>query len=605
MTELVPREGEVLFVPLGGCNEIGRNLTLYGHDGAWIAVDCGIGFPPAELQGGIEAILPNPEFLYRNAANIRALIVTHAHEDHLGAIPYLWGERLTCPVFAPPFAARLLQKKWQRMGEFFNALDPARAKLDLRTFQLGERFSVAPFHITAVPVAHSVPDACALCIETSCGVVLHSGDWKLDANPVLGAAAGEDLFDVAESVAKKERLPFIAMACDSTNMFEEGASGDEASTQPAFERLFRKPYRRIVVTLFASNVARTISIARAAKACGRRPTLAGSALLRMNEVARACGYLQELSFESLNARLPPEQTVLLATGSQGEIGSYMHRLAHGNAFLTRGDVAVFSSRTIPGNEIAIGKIKNALAKRGVEIVDHNTLPELHVSGHATGEEAERVYRRLRPQWFVPIHGEPRHLKENARRAERVGLKACIVHNGQGLRFKRSAKNKILGVSCENLSEVLPAEEQYLERSNDKPRWLPQSDKSIKDRRRLAEEGACACVLTLDEKNATVSEVRFLAFGDRRLEDLLEQRGRNFLAESLDALDARQDKYSRSSSHSEKRGKRNAAYSERNGRDGEKQDDALSFEQRLARAFGKQIARATGRRPLVKMLVKKQ
>ncbi len=591
MTQLVPREGEVLFVPLSGCNEVGRNLTLYGHDGAWIVVDCGIGFPPAELQGGIEAILPNPDFLYRNASNIRALIVTHAHEDHLGAIPYLWGERLRCPVFAPPFAARLLQKKWQRMGEFFSAFDPARSKLLLHTFALGERFSVPPFHITAVPVAHSVPDACGLCIETSCGVVLHSGDWKLDASPVIGESAAEDLFDTAQSLARKADLPFLAMMGDSTNMFSDGASGDEASTQPAFESLFRKPYRRIAVTLFASNIARILSIARAAKACGRRLTLAGSALHRMTEIARSCGYLQELSDEPLDAKLPAEQSVLLATGSQGEIGSFMHRLAHGNANLARGDVAIFSSRTIPGNEVAVGKVKNALTKKGVEIVDHNTLPALHVSGHATGEEAERVYRRLRPQWFVPIHGEPRHLQENARRAEKVGLKTRVVHNGQGLRFKRTAK----GIACEALAAVLPSEEQYLERSNDTPRWLSRDDATLKERKVLAQEGACACFLVLDEKNAKISEVRFLSFGDKKLEDLLEQKGRELLVDALDALDARL----------ERRGKGNVSSSKGVKKTATKDTEPSSFESLLARAFVKQLGKSTGCRPLVKMLVRRR
>ena len=438
-----------------------------------------------------------------------------------------------------------------------------------------------------MPVAHSVPDACALCIETSCGVVLHSGDWKLDANPVIGEAAGEDLFDVAERIAKKEQLPFIAMAGDSTNMFADGASGDEASTQPAFESLFCKPYRRIVVTLFASNVARILSIARAAKACGRRLTIAGSALHRMTEIARACDCLQELSDEKLDEKLSPEKSVLLATGSQGEIGSFMHRLAHGNAFLTRGDVAVFSSRTIPGNEVPVGRIKNALAKKGVEIIDYNSMPSLHVSGHATGEEAERVYRRLRPQWFVPIHGEPRHLKENARRAEKVGLKARIVHNGQGLRFKPSAK----GILCETLATALPAEEQYLERSNDKPRWLPKGDKSLKERGTLSQEGACACVLTLDEKRAKISDVRFLVFGDKRLEDLLERRGKSFLTDALEDMEAQ----------AEKRGKRKSVS---RSRDGDDDPNPPSFDKLLARAFARQLGRATGRRPLVKMLVKR-
>ncbi len=598
MTELVPREGEVLFVPVSGCNEIGRNLTLYGHDGAWIAVDCGIGFPPANLQGTVDAILPNPEFLYRNAANIRALVITHAHEDHLGAIPYLWGEQLTCPVFAPPFAARLLQKKWHRMGEFFNAFEGARPPLALRTYETGERFALPPFHITALPVAHSVPDSCALCIETSCGVVLHSGDWKLDANPVIGAPRSENLFDAAENIGKKQHLPFVAMMGDSTNMFSEGASGDEASTQPAFENLFRKPYRRIVVTLFASNIARIISVARAAKACGRRVSIAGSALHRLTEIARDGNLLQELgqdiTLESLNARLPAEQTVLLATGSQGEIGSFMHRLAHGNGFLTRGDVAVFSSRTIPGNEVAVGKVKNALTKKGVKIIDHHTLPALHVSGHATGEEAERVYRRLRPQWFVPIHGEPRHLQENARRAEKVGLKTRIVYNGQGLRFARSAK----GVLCEPLATPLPAEEQYLERSNDLPRWLPQSDRGIKERSKLSENGACACILTLDEENAEVSEVHFLAFGDHKLEALLERQGRSLLRDALEAVEARTERHSEK--RWERRGKRTPSVT--NAPD---DGDASSKDRSLARAFAKQIAKATGRRPLVKMLVKRR
>ena len=593
MTELVPRKGEVLFVPLSGCNEVGRNLTLYGHDGAWLVVDCGIGFPPADLQGGIEAILPNPDFLYRNAAAIRALVITHAHEDHLGAVPYLWGEQLRCPVFAPPFAAALLHKKWQRMGEFFGKFERARSTLAINTFALGERFSIPPFHITAVPVTHSVPDSCALCIETSCGIVLHSGDWKLDATPVIGAASDEGLFDQAESLAKKEQLPFLAMMGDSTNMFADGASGDEASTQPAFESLFCKPYRRIVVTLFASNVARILSVARAAKACGRRLSIAGSALHRMTEIARSCNLLQELSGETLDAKLPAERSVLLATGSQGEIGSFMHRLAHGSGFLTRGDVAVFSSRTIPGNETAVARIKNALTRRGVEIIDHNILPALHVSGHATGEEAEKVYRRLRPQWFVPIHGEARHLKENARRAEKAGLKTRVVTNGQGLRFRRNAQRNAHGVLCENLSAVLPAEEQYLERSNDKPRWLPQGDKGLKERRRLAEEGACTCVLSLDASNArgneNISEAHFLVFGDKRLEDLLEQQGRALLADAFDALDAR----------AERRGKRSASSR------GEDDFDASSKDKLLARAFAKQLAKATGRRPLVKMLVKRR
>ena len=597
MTKLVAQKDEVLFAPLGGCNEIGRNLSLYGHDGAWIVVDCGIGFPPASLQGGIDAILPNPEFLYENAERIKGLIITHAHEDHLGAIAYLWGERLPCPIFATNFAARVLQKKWQRFGNTM--------PLDIRTITAGQRFALEPFSITPLAVAHSVPEANALCIETSCGVLLHSGDWKLDSKPVIGEPCSENLFDAAAKIASKRGQPLLAMMSDSTNVFSGSVAGDEGSTQPAFEELFKKEYKRIVVTLFASNISRIISIARAARSCRRRLVIAGNALQRMSEIARTCGYLEDFTGDFLDsrARIAAEKMVLLATGSQGEEGSYMSRLAQGNSPLTHGDVAVFSSRTIPGNEIAVGKVKNALVRKGVEIIDHNRLPAIHVSGHASGCEVERVYRRMRPAWLVPIHGEPRHLQENARIAEIAGLKAKIVTNGRVLRFtNKTAKSLASGVVCETLEQLLPSDEQYLERSNEKTSLslLAQGDNSLRERNKLAQGGACSCFVTLDRKNAKIIDARFIVFGDGKLELILAQRGKAILLEALETLEASSDalekKHAKKKPVWQNQQQESQELTKKTTRDSTINED-------LQRVFKKELFRSSGRSPLVKMLVK--
>ncbi len=588
MTKLVAQKNEVLFAPIGGCNEIGRNLSLYGHDGAWIIVDCGIGFPPASMHGGIDAILPNPEFLYDNAERIKGLIITHAHEDHLGAIAYLWGERLRCPIFATNFAARLLQKKWQRFG---NAMP-----LNIRNIAAGQRFVLEPFSITPLAVAHSVPEATALCIETACGVLLHSGDWKLDQNPVIGEPASEKLFNLATDIARKRRQPLLAMMSDSTNVFSDSSSGDEASTQPAFEELFRKDYKRIVVTLFASNIARIVSIARAARKCGRRLVIGGNALQRMSEIAQACGYLGDLTNDFLDsrARIAAEKLVLLATGSQGEEGSLMSRLAQANSPLTKGDVAVFSSRTIPGNELPVGKVKNALVRKGVEIIDHNRMPSLHVSGHASGNEVERVYRQLHPAWLVPIHGEPRHLQENARIAQIAGLKTKIITNGHILRFtNKTAKSLTSGVVCETLDQSLPSEEQYLERSKEKSDLLAQSDTSLRERSKLAQAGACSCFVTLDHKNSKIIDTRFIVFGDNKLELILAQRGKAILLETLNALEKRRDKKGLVWQNCRQESQELTRKITQNS----------ITDENLEKAFKKELFRSSGRSPLVKMLIK--
>ena len=373
------------------------------------------------------------------------------------------------------------------------------------------------------------------------------------------------------------------MMCDSTNIFSNSSSGDEGSTQPAFEEVFKKNYKRIVVTLFASNIARTISIARAARNCGRHLLIAGNALLRMIEIARSCGYIEEITdiiFDT-RARIPAEKSVLLATGSQGESGSFMSRLAQPNSPLTHGDVAVFSSRTIPGNEIAVGKIKNSMVNKGVEIIDHNRMPSLHVSGHATREEVESVYKRLQPSWLVPIHGEPRHLQENARIARKLGLKTQIVTNGHILRFQ----NNIEGVTCETLPQLLPIEEQYLERVKDKAILLAQSNNNLKERSLLSKKGACSCFVAINSNNPMVVDPTFIVFGDDKLERILTEKGVDILREAMDSVE-------------KKRNKKKLVWENQHINIRASNDDDLQ------KAFIKEVYKKTGRSPLIKMLVKR-
>jgi ribonuclease J len=414
---------EFVFVALGGLGEIGMNAALYGFGPPrrrkWIMVDCGMTFAGPDLPG-VELVYPDVSFVEKIQADLLGLIITHAHEDHVGAIAALW-PRLRCPVYATPFAAGLLQAR--RLSE------PDAPQVQINIVAQGSRIEVGPFGIEFIAVAHSIPESCALAIRTPVGLTIHSGDWKHDDNPGVGAPTDEARF---RELGKQGVLAFI---CDSTNIIREGESPSEGEVAQVLRGLITAAPARVVVTAFASNVARIRAVAEAAMAAGREVVVAGRSMSRTIEVARENGYLDGLSeFFSLERypMLARDRVVVLATGSQGEPRAAIGRIAdreHPVISLASGDRVIFSSRTIPGNEREVNRTVNGLILQGIEVITDRT-HLVHCSGHPRRGEVERFYGWLRPQIAIPAHGEPLHLYEHARVARAIGVPHVVpARNG--------------------------------------------------------------------------------------------------------------------------------------------------------------------------------
>jgi len=421
------REGELLFLPLGGAGEIGMNLNLYGYGGKWLMVDLGITFADDRLPG-VDVILPDPAFIAERRDDLLAIVLTHAHEDHLGAVPYLWS-RLGCPVYATPFAAAVLRRKLERDDA------PARAReMEIIEVPLGGNVEIGPFAIEFVSLTHSIPEPNALAIRTPAGLVLHTGDWKLDPDPLVGEATDE------AALRRFGDEGVLAMVCDSTNVLRAGESGSEAAVRDSMIEIVGRYSGQVAIACFASNVARIESAAAAARAHGRALVLVGRSLWRITDAARATGYLPP-DFAVIGERdaraLPPDRVLYLCTGCQGEPRAALSRIAsgeHPNVALGAGDVVIFSSKIIPGNELAINRLHNRLIALGAEVVteeDHF----IHVSGHPCRDELQRMYGWVRPRIAVPVHGEARHLLEHARFARSLQVpEAAVVENGDLLRL---------------------------------------------------------------------------------------------------------------------------------------------------------------------------
>ncbi len=413
------KQDELVFVPLGGLGEIGMNAACYGFGPAgrrkWILVDCGLSFAGPDLPG-IDLVMPDLTFIEKMKKDLLALIITHAHEDHIGAVAELW-PRLGCPVYATQFAADLLETR--RLGE------DGAPKVDLRIFAPGDRLHLGPFDIEPVRMAHSIPESAALCIRTALGNVLHTGDWKIDLTPVAGWTTDEKrLREIGDEGV-------LALVCDSTNIMRDGESPSETDVGAELTKIIADAPGRVVVTTFASNVARVRSAALAAAACGRTVVVVGRSMDRVSQVARQNGYLDGVAdFASADsyANIPRDKVVVLATGSQGEPRAAMSRIAedeHPSVRLAAGDRVIFSSRPIPGNERPINAIINSLVRQGVEVItDRHGL--VHVSGHPRRAEVKRLYEWLRPQIAIPAHGEPLHLHEHAKFAREQGVSKTIV-----------------------------------------------------------------------------------------------------------------------------------------------------------------------------------
>jgi ribonuclease J len=422
-------DDELVFMALGGIGEIGMNCYLYGlgpEDARqWLMVDLGITFPEGENDPGVDVILPDVRFIAEDRRNLAGIVLTHAHEDHFGAVAELW-PRLQVPVYATPFTAELLKAK---LAEFGSTLRP-----DIRPVALNSRFKVGPFDVEMVSVAHSIPEPNALAIRTPHGVVLHTGDWKIDATPLIGAPTN------AARLAELGAEGVTAMICDSTNALREGRSPSERDVAKTLAGLIRGAKARVAVTIFASNVSRIRAVADAARSAGRQLVVAGRAMHRMIQVSMATGYLPaDFKYHDQQhfPHLDRDEVVLLCTGSQGEPRAALARIAedeHPDIGLDKGDLVIFSSRTIPGNEKVVGGIQNRLIDLGCELIT-DTEALVHVTGHPRREEMKEMYAWVRPRVAIPMHGESRHLHEHAKLAREAGVGEVLrVHNGDIVRL---------------------------------------------------------------------------------------------------------------------------------------------------------------------------
>ena len=420
---MISNDDDLAFLPLGGTGEIGMNLNLYRCNGQWLAIDCGLGFGGPE-HPEVEVMVPDPIFIAERRKDLLGLVITHAHEDHLGAVAWLW-RQLRCPVYATPFSAAVLRRKLAEAG--------LASEVPLHVVQPGGHLDIGPFQIDFIAMAHSVPEAQALAITTPYGVILHSGDWKLDPDPTLGPLTDEG------ALQRLGDRGVLAIVGDSTNALVEGHSGSESEVRRALPELIRHLSGRVAVTCFASNVARVESIALAARAVGRQVAIAGRSLRNIEAAARECGYLAGIPpflNEDAASDISDDNLLLILSGSQGEARSAMSRVAadsHPRIALGEGDTVIFSSRVIPGNERAIHAVQDNLARRGVQLMtddDHM----VHVSGHPARDELRRIYALVRPTYGVPVHGEWRHLAAHAALASEQGAKPLMLEDGDILRL---------------------------------------------------------------------------------------------------------------------------------------------------------------------------
>ena len=468
-------EDELLFLALGGSGEIGMNVNLYGCRGQWLMVDLGMTFGGDEYPG-IELVFADLEFIEQRREDLIGVVLTHAHEDHIGAVPYFAAE-LDVPLYATPFTAELVRRKLIEAG--------IESEIELNVIDREHgSIKLGPFEVTYIPLAHSIAEGNALLIETPFGRVFHTGDWKLDEEPLVGTPATE------EELALLGDEGILALVCDSTNVFNPQYSGSESFVyQGLLEEVRAWQGRRVVVTTFASNVARLQTLGHIAGETGRAVCIAGRSLERIIEVAKANGYLQDfpepVDFDTAMS-LPRGQVLILATGGQGEPRAALARMAEDShpIGLTTGDVVLFSSRQIPGNELAIGRVQNLLAARGIEMVTDRQ-SDIHVSGHPGRPELEALYGWLRPDILVPVHGEMRHMQEQARLGRARGIPQAVVQqNGDIVRLAPGEAGKLTTTRAGRL--VL-----------DGDIIVPADGEAIVTRRRLARDGIL--IVVLDEE----------------------------------------------------------------------------------------------------------
>ncbi|MCR5875626.1 ribonuclease J [Phenylobacterium sp. J426] len=507
---------ELVFLPLGGSNEIGMNFNLYGfgpaHDRKWIVVDLGVTFGD-QTTPGVEVILPDPEYIEEYADRILGIVLTHAHEDHIGAVAWLW-PRLKAPIYATPFTAFVLREKLREA----DLLDEA----EITEVPLGGRIELGPFSLELITLTHSIPEPNGLAIKTPLGTVLHTGDWKIDPDPLLGGPTDID------RIRELGDEGVLAMVCDSTNVFQDGHAGSEAEVRAALTPLIGGLKGKVAVACFASNVARMDSVIHAAEAAGRRVCLVGRSMHRMAAAAKSVGLMQDVQpflDDSEAKHLPESQVLYLCTGSQGEPRAALARIAdgtHPHVSLGAGDAVIFSSRVIPGNEIPIRNLQNNLTERGVRLYTERDHPGIHVSGHPCRDELAEMYRWARPEVAVPTHGERRHLMEHAAFARDLQVPQQVTpRNGDMVRLAPGR--------AEVIDEV-PSGRLFV----DAGVLTPENGQALRERRHASYNGMIAVSVVLDGRSKVAAGPQVRALGLPADEDYPLEEALDDLAEEAEA-----------------------------------------------------------------------
>ena len=477
---MIPKD-ELLFLALGGSGEIGMNVNLYGCQGKWVMVDLGLTFADPAYPG-VELVLPDLSFIEERREDLLGIVLTHGHEDHIGAIPYLAAD-LGVPLYATPFTAGLIRLKLEEEG--------LAKEVELNVIDNEGSFALGPFGFRYVPLAHSIPEGNAVLIDTPHGRVFHTGDWKIDEKPVLGQpSTPEELTAIGDEGV-------LALVCDSTNVFNPEASGSEGDVREGLMQTITGAKGRVLVTTFASNAARLQTLGEVANAVGRKLCVAGRSLDRIISTARTAGYLKDfpptVDWDDAMA-LPRNEVMIIATGGQGEARAALSRIAFDShpIKLDTGDLVVFSSKQIPGNEIAIGRIQNALATKGVLMVTDRQA-EVHVSGHPGRPELEAMYRWVRPQILLPVHGERRHMAEQARVGLASGVPSAIVQsNGDLLRLAPNGP-EIIGHEATGRLVL------------DGDVILPADGSTMNERRKVALHGQISVAVALDRRGKLMGD----------------------------------------------------------------------------------------------------
>lgn len=550
------KDNELVFLPLGGSNEIGMNLNAYGYGPAdnrqWVVVDVGVTFGDNSTPG-VDVIVPDPTYL--EGEDILGIVLTHAHEDHIGALGWLW-PRIKAPLYATPFTAFLIREKLRDAG----LLD----RVTLHEVPLGGTIDLGPFQIEMVTITHSIAEPNGLAIKTPLGTVLHTGDWKIDNDPIVGERTDVD------TIKRLGDEGVLAMVCDSTNVFQEGVAGSEGDVKTALTELIGGLKGRVAVGCFASNVARMDSVIRAAEAAGRRVVLAGRSMHRITAAAKSVGMLSDLQpflSEEQAKHWPADEILYLCTGSQGESRAALSRVAEGNhpfIKLGAGDHCIFSSRVIPGNELAIGRLQDALSDKGVRIYTDKDHPGIHVSGHPCRDELREMYQWARPQIAVPTHGMRRHLAEHAQLAKDMQVPEAVT--------PRNGDMVLLAPGPARIIDEVPSGRLFV----DGGMLVEEAGEALRERRHAASNGVLIVSFAMDRRGKIVSDIDVRGLGLPGDED-------SPLGDILDTLAERVEQVVR-------------------GLKGDALEDEMVVEQAVARALKKASQSVWDRRPIVETII---